>query len=82
MRGKDGVAQVKREGRRTPGSGNDLCKDPAMGRGQEDRQKVPVAGVPRAVRTVGELSWGVAEPGGALPHREVAFVLRPEYSCS
>lgn len=61
MSGKDGVAQVKREGIIAPGSGNNLRKDPDMGREQEDRQ-VPMARVPRAVRTVAELGWRLAGP--------------------
>lgn len=79
---KYGVAWGKREGKRALGTGNNLCKDLDAGREQEDRRKFPVAGVPRAVRTEGELGWRVLEPGLALPLREAAFILRPEYSCS
>lgn len=65
------------------GTGNNLCKDLDMGREQEDRKKFPVARVPRAVRRVNELGWSVLlEPGLALQLREVACILRPEYSCS
>lgn len=79
---KDAVVQGEREGKSAPGSRNNLCKDPDTGREQEDREKVPAAGVPSAVRTVGELGLGVAEPGQALSVGEAAFILKPEYSCS
>lgn len=74
--GKSGV--LKREGKSVPGT----SKDPDMGKEQEDRKTVPEASISRPVRAVGELGWKVIEPGLALPLREVAFILRLEYSCS
>ena len=78
---KDGVTHPERR-EEGSGSGSDLCKDPEVGRAQEGGKKTPVAGVLRAVRTVGELGLGVVEPGQALPLREVSCILRAEYLCS
>lgn len=52
------TGRVERERKSAPGSENNLCKDPDLG-GEQNRQKVSVAGVPRAVRTVGELGCRV-----------------------
>ncbi|XP_057387628.1 28S ribosomal protein S24, mitochondrial [Balaenoptera acutorostrata] len=49
---KDGVTHPERR-EEGSGSGSDLCKDPEVGRAQEGGKKTPVAGVLRAVRTVG-----------------------------